>query len=105
MKTYHQNGIASEDKSIISEDGTFSIRCAAENGMHSFFYPGDNLIREIDLALIDISDTFVDLYFPDWELYNSEASSIPLGIALGGQNSDICINKTQFLNLVPVYAP
>ena len=51
MKTYHQNGIASEDKSIISEDGTFSIRCAAENGMHSFFYPGDNLIREIDLRL------------------------------------------------------
>lgn len=105
MKTYHQNGIASEDKSIISEDGTFSIRCAAENGMHSFFYPGDNLIREIDLALIDIADLFVDIYFPDRELYNREASNIPLGLALGGQNSDICIDKADFLDLIPQYAP
>ena len=104
MKAYHQNGIVSEDKSIISEDEVFAIQCDTENGAPSFFYPGDNLIREIDLALIDIADLFVDIYFPDWELYNSEVSNIPLGIALGGQNSDICINKTQFLNLVPVYA-
>ena len=73
MKTYRQNGIASEGKSIISEDGVFSIQCDEENGTRSFFYPGDNLIREIDLALIDISDLFVDIYFPDWELYNIEA--------------------------------
>ena len=62
MKTYHQNGIVSEDKSIISEDEVFAIQCDTENGAPSFFYPGDNLIREIDLALIEIADLFVDIY-------------------------------------------
>ena len=96
MKTYHQNGIVSEDKSIISEDEVFAIQCDTENGAPSFFYPGDNLIRDIDLALIEIADLFVDIYFPDRELYNREASNIPLGLALGGQNSDICIDKADF---------
>lgn len=105
MKTYHQNGIVSEDKSIISEDGVFSIQCDTEDGAPAFFYPGDNLIREIDLALIDIADLFVDIYFPDRELYYREASNIPLGLTLGGQNSDICIDKADFLDLMPQYAP
>lgn len=105
MKTYYQNGTMAELEYIINDKDTFAIQHDIKNGRSVIFYPGDNLIRELSSELVDLADKFVSLYFPDLELYYKESSCIPRGLFLGGQNSDVSINKQQFLNLVDQYAP
>lgn len=105
MKVYSQDGIVSENESILYENNEFSIQCVATEATNTYFYPGDDLLQEINSKLINISDLFVDTYFPNRGVYAKEAASIPCGLFLGGQNSDIHINKDQFLKLVNQYIP
>lgn len=99
MKTYHQNGTITEELYIMDESDVFAIQNDTNNGHNQFFYPGDTLIRKLDLELAHLSDEFVNLYFSDLELYYRNLSILPVGLLLGGQNSDISINKNNFLDL------
>ncbi len=103
-KTYYKNGTASENEFINLEPDVFSIQCNSINGTTLLFYPGDELIREIEQALIKVSDLFIYLYFSDPKLYYSVASIIPSDVFLGGQNSDTPVNKSRFLELSSCFA-
>lgn len=105
MKTYHQNGTISDLEYITTDCVTFTIQHDDSNNHNVFIYPGDNLIQELDLKLVSLYDKFACIYFPDLEQYDNELSSLPMGLLLGGQNSDIIINKEQFLELTKRYAP
>lgn len=105
IKTYHQNGTVSELNYIIDGNDSFAIQCNTRNGHDEIYYPGDNLIRELHSELVDLSDAFVGVYFADLDLYYKESSNIPMGLFLGGQNSDISINKEVFLKLADQYSP
>lgn len=101
MKTYHQNGTISEVKYIFEENSPFAI----QEDLNHFFYPGDTLIRKLDLELVNLSDKFVRLFFLDRKLYNIELLTLPIGLMLGGQDSDVAINKDEFLNLAKHVLP
>lgn len=104
MKTYHQNGTITEQNRIVDDNSPFAIQHYTENDRNLIFYPGDNLIRELDSELVDLYDKFVNVYFSDLNLYNRESSLLPTGLFLGGQNSDTDINKEQFLKLADQFA-
>ena len=99
MKTYHKNGTISEMNYILEENEEFAIQDNTTVGQNQFFYPGDTLVRKLDLELVNLSDKFVDLYFPDIDLYYMEKLALPIGLS-GGHSSEIPINKNDFLALV-----
>lgn len=103
IKIYHQNGTVSESESFTPYTGAFSIQYDSTNELNPYLYSGDKLLWEIDQSLNDVLDLFVSLYFTSSELFDEKSSIIPLGLALGGQNSDISIDKLQFLKLLEQY--
>lgn len=105
IKTYHQNGTVSELNYFIDNNDSFAVQCDTGNGHEVIYYPGDDLILKLDSELVDLSNAFIGVYFPDLDLYYKESSNIPLGLFLGGQNSDISINKEDFLELVDQSLP
>lgn len=96
MKVYHQNGTVSRSFNILFEDDEpFAI--------HQYkgktFYPKDDLVWEIDSKLGELSDKFINLYFPDLELYHMESTFLPIGLVEGGQESGSTISSQEFLNM------
>ena len=100
MKTYNQNGTISESEYVFADNDFFAIQQYINNGRSRFFYPGDKLIQELDLKLICLSNKFATTYFRNLKLYYEELPIFPLGLIQGGQNSDMLIDKKQFLGLV-----
>lgn len=105
MKTYHQNGTVSELPYILESNAEFAIQKDFRKEHTIFFYPGDNLIREIESELDNIYHKFIKIYFANMDSYYEESLTIPLGLALGGQNSDVPIDKEYFLQLSKQFAP
>ena len=105
ITTYRQNGTKAELDYIIDDNDSFAIQCYTSTDHNVIYYPGDNLIKKLDSELVDLSYAFIDIYFADLDLYYKESSSIPMGLFLGGQNSDISINKETFLKLADLYSP
>lgn len=103
MKTYHQNGTVSELPYILESNAEFAIQKDFRKEHTIFFYPGDNLIREIESELDNIYHKFIKIYFANMDSYYEESLTIPLGLALGGQNSDVPIDKEYFLQLSKQY--
>ena len=103
MKFYCQNGTISEKEYSMQENELFAIQIDNNDGREQFSYPGKTLIQKLDLELVNLADEFVKLYFPNYELYYREASLLPLGLSFGGHNSDIPINKAEFVSLVSQY--
>ena len=99
MKTYHQNGTVSEVEYVLDNESAFAIQCDRSGEYDIIFYPGDNVIREIDSELVSLYDRFVHMYFSDLSAYHTENAQLPIGLALGGQNSEVVISKNQFLKL------
>lgn len=99
MKTYHQNGTVSEVEYVLDNESAFAIQCDRSGEYDIIFYPGDNVIREIDSELVSLYDRFVHMYFSDLSAYHTENAQLPIGLALGGQNSEVVISKDQFLKL------
>lgn len=100
MKVYHQNGTMSEREYFIDNIDSFEIQHDPTNTLELFFYPRDNLIRDLDLELSHLLFKVVTLYFSDLNLYFKESSLLPVGLLRGGQNSDITISNNEFINLV-----
>ena len=99
MKTYLQNGTVSEVEYILEGGSPFVIQFDERGEDNIIFYPGDRVIHEINAKLVSLYDRFVSLYFSDLDTYYQENELLPIGLALGGQNSDIAISKDEFLNL------
>lgn len=105
MITYCQNGTISETEHIFGQNAPFAIQHDICNDRDIFFYPGDILIRKLDLELVNLADKFTRLYFPDLEFYYKEVSNLPIGLLYGGQDSDIPISKNRFLKLSKEFSP
>lgn len=103
MKVYLQCGICQEDVPDLQRFAVpqnFCIQCYEEHGESQFFYPNDELIHKVLDDLVLVYDLLEEIYFPDKTLYEKESYAIPIGIALGGLNSDIGISKTTLQQLV-----
>ena len=72
MKTYHQNGTVSEVEYVLDNESAFAIQYDRSGEYDIIFYPGDNVIREIDSELVRLYDRFVNLYFSDLSVYYQE---------------------------------
>ena len=103
MKTYHQNGTVSEVEYVLDNESAFAIQYDRSGEYDTIFYPGDNVIREIDSELVSLYDRFVNLYFSDLSVYYQENEQLPIGLAQGGHDSNIDISKEQFLELAREY--
>lgn len=103
MKTYHQNGTVSEVEYVLDNESAFAIQYDRSGEYDIIFYPGDNVIREIDSELVRLYNRFVNLYFSDLSVYYQENEQLPIGLAQGGHDSNIDISKEQFLELAREY--
>lgn len=99
MKTYYQNGTVSEVEYVLGSDSPFGIQCDKAGTNNIIYYPGDNVIREIDAELISLYDRFVRLYFSDLDAYYQENTRLPIDLVSGGQNSNVDVSKDEFLEL------
>ncbi len=99
VKTYHQNGTVSEVECLLSDDSPFGIQFDKSGADNIIFYPGDNVVSAIDAELVILYDRFVNIYFSDLNAYYQENARLPIGLAVGGQSSEIAISKDQFLKL------
>ena len=105
MKTYYKNGTMSETKYLIDDDYPFQIQVDYSEGRRLLFYPKDYVIRDINYLLQDLHGAFTNMYFNDSEQYYDELACLPQGILLGGQNSDVSIDKECFIGLVKKLEP
>lgn len=105
MKTYYQNGTMSEVEYIFNDTDTFAIQYEVVKDRTVIFYPGDSLIYEINSELAELSNKFANLYFHDLDLYYSESSILPVGLHLGGQSSEVMMDKLSFLKCVEQCIP
>ncbi|MBQ9709299.1 MAG: hypothetical protein IJV67_01600 [Clostridia bacterium] len=99
MKTYHINGIASDNDYIYTDGDLFTVQIHTSESYQTFFYTGDCLVRELDCELVSLYDKFRDLYFHDLDLYYKNLANIPIGIYTGGHSSENSISKDDFLTI------
>lgn len=102
FKTYYQNGTYRELDYILPEEFGFAVQVQdlQEADQTTLFYRNDSLVRDIDLELVQLYDVFTDLYFKNYDLYDSEQNLMSVGIVYGGLDSRICISKEDFISLV-----
>lgn len=100
MQTYLKNGTMVDKRHILSDNDEFCI----QNVNGKYIYPGDSINYKLDDALVELYDTFRDLYFPDTSEYFREATTLPIYIQEAGQNSDSPLKKDDFMKFLSITA-
>ncbi|WP_129633816.1 hypothetical protein [Candidatus Oscillochloris fontis] len=90
---YLPNGRIERNQLIIGQEPKFYIEQISVN---SFYFPGDNIIYDLDLACIELYDRFREMVFPDEDVYYESLSNLPTWIAAAGHDSDFPMNCIQF---------
>ncbi|MBQ8322378.1 MAG: hypothetical protein IJX91_00245 [Clostridia bacterium] len=99
IKYYLQEGIQETKTSEVPEDKFKIIQIPSIHGME-YVYNGDNIIFEVDKALVSLYDKFGNIYFPDTATYCKQMYSIPIFVQDAGQSSDCGISTELFNKMI-----
>lgn len=92
MKAYLKNGLAEDINIIYNGEESFYV----QDFKGGYIYPEDTIKYDIDDELIQLYDTFRDLFFPDKEEYYREINNLPILVQEAGQDSDCSLKKNDF---------
>ena len=96
IKTYFQNGIYKEIPYFLEDDELFYLQELPNSSCEKYIYPGDDIVRNLDIALVDLYDKLRDLYFKDTDEYYRELPIMPIFVQEAGQDSDSGLTAEDF---------